>query len=130
MVAGIFAFIVLYVVVERTARVQRILSWRFARTTAWIGYGTRIAATIIFPVGMTIDMICGLMSVGFSQNLFGANTFVAPHNMPVDGDLTAVFFHFCFTTIVQGILLNIVLFGFMIFVFGICHAFASLTRAR
>ena len=64
MIAGIVVFIVLYVLVERTQRVQRILSWRFARRTAWIGYGTRIAASIIFPIGMFPDVFCGMFSLG------------------------------------------------------------------
>jgi len=131
MIAGIVSFIGFYVYLERTQRVRRILSWRFARRTAWIGYGTRIAATIIFPVGMLMDMICGMMSVGLAQQIFGANTFLVPlpDELP-DTDQAVVFLNFFFTTIVQGVILNVVLFGYMILVFGICQLLGSATKPR
>jgi hypothetical protein len=131
MITGIAVFVILYVFAERTQRIQRILSWRFAKRTAWIGYGTRIAATFIFPVGMTIDMLCGILSVNLGQLLFGPETYhVAPRYRGVDGDNVTIFLHFMLTTITQGVLLNVVLFGYMIIVFGICHLFASFSKPR
>lgn len=132
MIAGIVVFIVLYVLVERTQRVQRILSWRFARRTAWIGYGTRIAASIIFPIGMFPDVFCGMFSLGFSGWLFGGNTMMAlrSEQTTFDESYAMVFTEFMLTTIVQGVLLNVVLFGYMIFVFGSCHLLGAFTKPR
>ncbi len=114
MIAGTAVFVVLYGFVERTQRVQRILSWRFAKRTAWIGYGTRIAASIIFPMGVFLDMICGLFSVGFSQWLLGNERFFVERDAAVHGEHVSVFANFLFTTVVQGLLLNVVLLGYMI----------------
>ena len=47
-----------------------------------------------------------------------------------DGDHVMVFTEFMLTTVVQGVLLNLLLFGYMIFVFGICHLLASFTKPR
>lgn len=130
MIAGIAVFITLYVFIERTQRVQRILSWRFARHTAWIGYGTRITASIIFPIGMFVDIFCGVFSVGFSRWVFGGNLMMGPGHVPPNfsGNHALVFSEFMLTTVVQGVLLNVVLFGYMIFVFGICHLFGLIKK--
>jgi hypothetical protein len=131
MIAGIVVFIALYVFVERTQRVQRILSWRFARRTAWIGYGTRVAASIIFPIGMFPDIFCGMFSVGFSGWILGGNLMGPGREHHIfDGNHAMVFAEFMLTTVVQGVLLNVVLFGYMILVFGICHLFGSFTKPR
>ena len=132
MIAGIVVFIVLYVFVERTQRVQRILSRRFARRTAWIGYGTRVTASILFPIGMFPDIFCGLFSVCFINWALRGNTNTNFDHRPViaDGEQAMVFAEFMLTTVVQGVLLNVVLFGYMLFVFGICHLLASFTKPR
>ena len=131
MIDGIIVFIVLYVFAERTQRVQQILSWRFARRTAWIGYGTRVAASIFFPVGIFVDVFCGVFSVSISNWFLGAGQINFRDRSFVSGeDQIAVFAEFMLTTIVQGILLNVVLFGFMILVFGICHLIGSFKKPR
>lgn len=129
MIAGIIVFIVLYVFVERTQRVQRMLAWRFARTTAWIGYGTRVAISIIFPIGMFPDILCGAFSVGVSQWALGSSRLMSGDYSPVSGgDHVVVFAEFMLTTVVQGVVLNVVLFGYMVLVFGICHLIASFKK--
>ena len=75
-----------------------------------------------------MDMICGLFSVGFSQWLLGNERFFMERDAAVHGEFVSVFANFLFTTVVQGLLLNVVLLGYMIFVFGICHLFALFTK--
>ncbi len=119
-------FIALYVFAERTQTVQRMLSWQFARRTTWIGYGTRIAASIIFPVGMLVDSICGIFSVGVNRWFFGGFPSFHEHAEVTGGEHSIVFIQYLTTTVTQGLLLNIALTGYMLFVFGICHIFAAL----
>lgn len=128
MVVGVGLFVAAYTLVECTPQVQRLLRRRFARRTAWIGYITRMAISIIFPIGMYLDVIVGLGSVSIGNAVFG-DTFgefgmrsgsSAHETNPLLG-----FASFLFTTIVQGVFLNIILFAYMLLVHGICWMIAS-----
>ncbi len=77
-------------------------------------------------------MFCGLFSVCFVNWALRGNTHTDFDYRPLiaDGEQAMVFAEFMLTTVVQGVLLNVVLFGYMIFVFGLCHLFAPRTKPR
>ncbi|MCA9159938.1 MAG: hypothetical protein KDA72_16510 [Planctomycetales bacterium] len=117
MCLGIAIFIGLYTVADQCTLLH---PWRQSRNVALtlrIGYVTRILISIVFPVGATIDVICGLMSVGIVETIL-------PMDHSHSGGLTYVggevrFLGALLITLVQGVVLNIVLFGYMTVVLGI-----------
>lgn len=112
MLAGVFTFIVGYTIVECTSFVQGLMRHPNFRLTAKIGYGTRMAVSIIFPAGMMLDMFVGMFAVMTVSAVAG----------PIEqerGDMIQGLGVFYATTIVQGIYLNVVLLAFMAMVYGI-----------
>jgi hypothetical protein len=124
MVSGVFLFVLLYTFAETRKSTRNLLSQKRVRIIARIGYGTRMAASIIFPVGMTIDIVCGLVSTSLTSLFFNFGS-AAPGLVGAGSDhseLALFTWHF-FTTIVQGILLNIVLLTYMLVIYGISWIF-------
>ncbi len=113
MIFGVMIFILLYTVGDQVTQNK---SWRrnqSLRLTFKIGYVTRMIVSIIFPIGGFLDMFCGIISV----SAVGALVNVSPgFESGTDG---ANFLATLMITLVQGCLLNIVLAGFMLVVFGI-----------
>jgi hypothetical protein len=121
MVSGVFLFVLLYTYAETRKSTRNLLSQRRVRIITRIGYGTRMAASIIFPIGMSIDIACGLVSTSLTS-LFISLGNVAPRTPGNNSELALFTWHF-FTTIVQGILLNIVLLTYMLVIYGISWIF-------
>ena len=131
MACGILVFVALYACAECHPRVQQFLNRRQVRLTARIGYGTRIVITILL-VGAYLDMFVGLIAVSISSALFG---FEPGAPGPLGGSSTSggldafgdlsMFSTFMITTIIQGILLNIVLGCYMLVVYVICRLSGS-----
>ena len=88
-----------------------ILDKPLLKRTVFIGYGIRLLISIVFPIGMMVDMFPGIFSVG-------AANLVAPSGGVQDAAINS-FTGTVVATIVQGILLNLVLLGFMLLVHGI-----------
>jgi hypothetical protein len=99
MAVGVGLFILAYTVVTSTRAFERFHDLPFVRRTLYIGYGTRLAASIFFPVGMTADVFPGMISVGLVDNWTGYD----PESF------TGTFL----ITLVQGTLLNVILTAFM-----------------
>jgi len=76
--------------------------------------------SVIFPVGLSIDVFTGAWSVSLVQNALPAS-----HDV-VDARLTASFLQVFVTTLLQGICLNAVLFVYMVFVYGALRLVAQL----
>jgi len=121
MVIGVLLFVVGYTVLEFTAAVQNQMAKPVSRRSAWIAYITRVAVSVIYPIGAAIDIVCGIFAVGFSSTLTGFTDGLSREQQP---DVQAVVecFQFTFTTVVQGLLLNLVLFAYMGLVWLICKA--------
>lgn len=122
MLAGIFVFVIGYTAIEFTAAVQEQMNKPVSRRASWIAYLTRVGISIVFPVGMTVDILCGIFAVGFSSSITG---FVPVRfSAPGEADFShgVLFFQFLFTTVIQGLLLNLVLFAYMGIVWLICKA--------
>lgn len=117
MVTGILLFVLSYVYAERTKFIQDLLKKPFVRTTAWIGYGTRIFITVVFPIGFFVDMFCGMLSVGLSQAITGmVFGFDSGDGGSSSASSISSFSWFFLTTVIQGMVLNIVLFAYMLLV--------------
>ena len=125
MLAGIVTFAVMYTLVESTQSVRRKLTERRLKRAVWIGYGTRILISIVYPMCIYVDVVCGMISVGIGTSLFGIEV------GPMSGDPEAMvdkassihfFAQFYFTTLVQGVMLNLILGAYTLIVYAICMA--------
>lgn len=102
---GVVLFILAYTAATSTAAFERFHNLPFVRRTLYVGYGLRLAASLLFPVGMMIDVYPGLLSVAVVEDglhLRGRGF----------GPTLAI-------TVVQGTLLNVVLFVIMSLVYAI-----------
>ena len=102
MVAGVALFVLAYTALTSTAAFERFHQRPFVRRTLYIGYGARLLVSFLFPLGMGLDMLPGMLSVALVEKFTNAHTFA--------GTLA--------TTIVQGTLLNAMLTVFMAAVYG------------
>ncbi len=109
MVLGILIFVAGYTWLDySTAK----LAWRRnrrLRRTLRIAYGTRIAISILFPLGGTLDVICGLISMQLTAPFTGLEAAEGPGG----------FFSILLITLVQGCVLNLVLGSYALLVYGV-----------
>jgi len=121
MLIGILIFVIGYTALEFTTAIQEQMNKPVSRRAAWIAYLTRAAISIVFPIGLTVDILCGIFSVGISSALTGISE--TPFHSPGDNFSEAFCcFQFAVTTVVQGVLLNLVLFAYMGIVWLVCKA--------
>ncbi len=131
MCSGIAVFSIAYACVESLARVREFMSDVRIRRTARVGYGTRIAISLIFPVGATLDLFVGIMSTAIGETLVpGSLEYDLLAEATTQAMRLYVFFGYFITTIIQGILLNIVLFAYMAIVAAIVFAFSNTSLPR
>ena len=122
MLSGILLFAIGYTVADyRTAG----FAWRrrpIIRRTLKIAYGTRIAISLLLPLGAYIDIACGVVSLGLTESLTGEGlaTFDSASSMS--------FFPTLLTTLVQGVLMNVVLAVYALVVLGLQAAVIALRR--
>ncbi len=129
MIAGIATFAAFYVYLESRESVRRKIADRRIRRALWIGYGTRIVLSII-PLAALVDMWCGVISVGLCDAIFGGggnlmqslDRLDAPAEQLATIPFTAQIY---FTTLVQGVLLNIILGAYTLIVLAICYSTMS-----
>lgn len=112
MVTGIIIFVIGYTIFDVRTRNHPLRERFDVKTTLRITYGTRIAISILFPVGFIADVFCGIIAVGATDALFQGNTF---------GPRQGGFASTLVTTLIQGVLLNCVLAGYGLFVYGLCR---------
>lgn len=110
MLCGIGLFIVLYTLVECTSAYGRLIDAPYVRRTLLIGYGTRIALSLLFPLGLALDMFLGVIAVSLVETVL---------SNPYGGDASRLSFAVVLmTTVVQGVLLNLVLAAYMALVYA------------
>lgn len=119
MICGILVFVLAYTFVECSHFYQQVITRPHMHRTVLIGYGTRILISVIFPVGLAVDMMTGIVSVEIIQRVVTTNSASLPE-VRIAASAFAVFL----TTIVQGALLNIMLFAYMVCVYGILRVVA------
>lgn len=110
MILGIFIFAVGYTVVDYRTALRPWRQRRRLRRTLRIAYGTRVLISTVIPIGLYLDMFCGLISISLTQSLTG-------YEVTTSGEMS--FGIALLTTLVQGVVLNVVLAGFAFAV----HAF-------
>jgi len=104
MIAGVLTFIAMYVASDYFTRVWPVRQNTAVRRTLVFVYVSRILASIIFPVGLFIDMLTGMAMMSFagdSAEIFRETASPAS---------TLVCFWAAYRlTVMQGVLMNIVL---------------------
>ncbi len=108
MLFGVFLFVVLYTGATCTPHFERLRDRPFVRRTLYLGYGTRLGLSIVFPLGMAVDLIPGMLSAEIVNSVTANATGFA-------GTLI--------TTVIQGAFLNAILGVFMLIVYGLQRAF-------
>lgn len=127
MLLGVGIFIAIYTLADQATQSR---PWRHISPiplTLKIGYATRIVISIVFPIGIILDLMCGFFSVGIVQAVLPLAQ--ASRDGTADSEGSTGFLGALLITLVQGVVLNIVLFGYMSVVFGIIMAF-RLRRPR
>ena len=113
-------FVIGYTAIEFTTAVQEQMQKPVSRRASWIAYFTRVVISIVFPVGIVVDMFCGIFAVGVSSAITGITEVGFRGNDGLIESDDVRFFQFLVTTVVQGVLLNLVLFAYMGIVWLIC----------
>lgn len=122
MAVGILLFAAGYTVADyRTAH----FAWRrrrITRRTLKIAYGTRIVISLLLPLGAYVDIACGVIALGLTESVTGEGltTFDSANRMS--------FFPTLLTTLVQGVLMNIVLAVYALVILGIQALVIALRR--
>jgi hypothetical protein len=109
---GVSLFIVLYTVFTSTPAFLKFREKPFVRRTLYIGYSIRLLVSVFFPVGMALDMIPGIISVGIVEELGGVT---GGSRAGPGADFVATFL----ITLIQGTILNVLLSLFMLVLWGL-----------
>jgi hypothetical protein len=119
MVSGILIFAAGYTLLDYRTASHPWRQMREVRRTLRIAYGTRIAVSIIFPIGGFLDLVCGFVTISMMSPLVGGG---------YEDDFG--FFASLITTLVQGCVLNLVLGSFALLVHLIQIAILAIRRRR
>lgn len=117
MLLAILLFICVYTYAEMTPFIRRLMLDRRKKLSARITYGIRMGISIIFPIALPIDFMIGIVSVSMTSALLGGGE--RGFTGGKDLSLAVTGWHFV-TTILDGLIMNFIVFGLMIIVFGIC----------
>jgi hypothetical protein len=123
MLCGIGVFVLAYTALECTQAYHQVMRLPYVYRTVLIGYGTRIAISILFPLGLALDMVVGVFSVTLVED-----SFVVSASLENLDYSAANFFVVFLTTLLQGVLLNTLLFGFMVAIYAVQWAFGRRGR--
>lgn len=113
MATGVILFAVGYTFLDVWTRRHPLRQRRDVKITLAITYGTRIAISLLFPIGFFVDIFCGIFSVSITAFFFQAAKLDVPE---MEFTSTLV------TTLIQGCLLNAVLAGYGLLVYAVCRA--------
>ena len=100
---GVILFIALYVMVDLYTRRWQWRQSVMVRRILIFCYATRIAISVIFPIGMMVDILAGLVSV----TIVGENSIASRHDG--GGAESMSFATTLLLTMVQGFVLNLLL---------------------
>jgi hypothetical protein len=124
MLVGILLYVLVYVWAEISWVRPRLSRHPQLRQTLRIGYISRVAISIFFPVAFMVDMPCGMISTGLVR-LIPTLDMPMAYDARTAGDFLA-FLAILLTTITQGALLHVLLFGYM----GIVHTIRMFAGSR
>jgi hypothetical protein len=109
-VCGIAAFIVFYTVLTGTEWFGRLLRKPYVKRTLYIGFGTRIGASLVFPLGLVCDVCPGALAIEL------VSTGPVPAPQPVDFNRTLAI------TLLDGLFLNALVWIFAGIVYVLLRA--------
>jgi hypothetical protein len=107
---GVGVFVVAYGIIVCSAAFDRAWASERLRRAIKTGYGVRLGACVAFPVGMAVDLFCGLVTL----RVLGIN--------PGSAGGRIDFAHSLAATVVQGLLVHVVLALFIGIVYLILSA--------
>ena len=119
MVSGICIFIAIYTVADQLTQSRLWRHQPTMRLTLRIGYVTRLLVSVAFPIGIGVDLMCGIVSVGLVEAVIPSLNITYKGQSPTE---SAGFFATLLVTLIQGVTLNVVLFGYMSLVYAIVWA--------
>ena len=96
MLMGILLFAVGYTFLDYQTRFTKMRQSRFMLILLRVVYGTRLFISVVFPIGMVVDIFPGALATAITQSLFGQ-------------DAPEYFLGAMFTTLLQGVFLNAVM---------------------
>jgi hypothetical protein len=117
MLCGIGLFVIGYTAIECSSVFRQIVALPYVRRTLLIGYGTRLFVSIVFPLGLALDMFVGMLSVGLIASA-AATASPDPSLFDAVDGRGASFLLVLVTTILQGLFLNLLLGGYMLLVYA------------
>lgn len=121
MTTGILIFAVGYTFFDVWTRTHPLRQKPEIKATLAITYGTRIAISLLFPIGFFADIWCGIIALTITGIFFET------------GDLDVSKMEFAstlMTTLIQGCLLNCVLAVYGLIVYAFCSAYIASRAAR
>jgi hypothetical protein len=120
MVAGIIVFIAVYSRIYCLPTVRRLRRIKIWHNTFRAVYGTRLALSIAFPLGVYLDLVFGMLTAVVMKALEGSDTSIFTRDT---ASLAGSFTHTFVWTMLQGGLINLVLAVYMLVVFGLFAMF-------
>lgn len=121
MLTGVAIFIAAYIATDRATYSHPFRQSRIVRRVLRITYATRILITIAFPVGMFLDMVCGMIAIPLGTMNFDWED-------PGRSTGSVSFLAAVLTTLIQGVLLNIVLGVYAAILLGLGFGIRALRR--
>ena len=121
MLTGILLYVITYACAEVYWARPYLVRYPQLRRTVRIGYGSRVAISIFFPLAFVLDVPAGMISVGAVRLLPGIGVHLDTMDRTALGG-PAAFVAILLTTLVQGALMHVLLFGYM----AIVHTIQSL----
>ena len=112
MICGVAVFVIGYAIAECSPLYDRILKVPNARTVLYVGYISRMVLSFLFPLAVMVDMFFGIAAMAIVESLGGNLNSSNP---------TMAFIDVMGTTVVEGVLLNIALAGYMGVLFGLMY---------
>ncbi|MEW4560981.1 hypothetical protein AB1K70_00535 [Bremerella sp. JC770] len=120
MATGVILFVIGYTILDVCTRKHPLRRRPEVKLTLAITYGTRIAISILFPIGFTVDIFCGILAVAATGAVFETSTL---DHVELEFTSTLV------TTFIQGCLLNCVLAVYGLIVYAFCSAIVTSQRS-
>ena len=118
MLVAISLFIWAYTSAEMSPFFRRQMLDRRKKVAARITYGLRVGISIVFPIGLYLDFILGMISVMTMSALLGQGGFGFAEEQN-GSPLAVAAWHFA-TTILDGLIMNVIVFVLMLIIYGIC----------
>lgn len=119
MLTGIAMFIAFYVAADHATYHRPFRRHTMIRRVLKITYGTRIFISVVFPIGVYVDLICGMISLPL-----GTMTFDLEEVSRNGSDFS--FLAVLVTTLIQGVMLNLVLGVYAAILLGLGYLIRAL----